>query len=251
LQLRRQLGNPREIVQSLNNLGTLLSETGKMDRAQQCYEECLSILQESGYRAGIANVLNNLGTLFAKQGQYERAQQYFEQSLQLRREIGDQYGVATSLNNLGAIARYLDDYETAQTYVEESLAIHVEIAHRPGSVYCLDNLGYITAARGNLTAAWRYFRMALEESLAVKAIILTLDALTGIAGLLAQSGDYAQAAQLLGLTLNHPVVQAETHTNAAPILETLRQALSPDRLAAEMEHGKSLDLQQVVTEVLR
>jgi tetratricopeptide (TPR) repeat protein len=250
LRLRRQSGHPREIAESLNDLGTLFSETAKMEQAQQCYEECLSVLQESGYRAGIANVLNNLGTLFAKQGQYEQAQQYFEQSLQLRREIGDQYGVATSLNNLGAIARYFGAYEEARRYVEESLALHTEIAHRPGSVFCLDNLGYITLAQEDFAAAWRYFRMALQEAMEVKAIILILDALTGIAGLLIQSGGYPRAAQLLGLALNHPAVQAETHTNAKPFLDALRQALNEEQLVAEMERGKSLDLQEVVTEIV-
>lgn len=247
LDIRRRLNHPREIAESLNNLGTVASELGQFEQARQCYQECLTLVQPSGNRPAIANILNNLGTLAGMQTRYPEAQQYFEQSLQIRQEMGDQYGIATSLNNLAAIARYLEDYETARRYAEESLALHIEIAHRPGSVFCLDNLGYITAAQGQWAASWRYFQRALQESLAIKAIVLALDALTGLTGLFVQAGDYTRAAHLLGLALNHPQVSSTTTHNAQAILAQLRQVWPEEKLQAEMAHGQTLDWQKEVS----
>lgn len=246
LDIRRRLNHPREIAESLNNLGTVASELGQFDRAKQCYQECLALVRPSGNRPAIANILNNLGSLAGMQTRYPEAQQYFEQSLQIRQEMGDQYGIATSLNNLAATARYLEDYETARRYAEESLALYIEIAHRPGSVFCLDNLGYITAAQGQWAAAWRYFQMALQESLAIKAIVLTLDALAGMSGLFVQAGDYSRAAHLLGLALSHPQVSSTTTHNAQAILAQLRQVWPEEKLQAEMAHGQTLDWQKEV-----
>lgn len=247
LAVRRRLNHPREIAESLNNLGTVASELGQYEPARQYYQECLALVRQSGYRPAMANILNNLGTLAGMQTRYHEAQQYFEQSLQIRQEMGDQYGIATSLNNLAATARYLADYETARRYAEESLALHIEIAHQPGSVFCLDNLGYITAAQGQWTTSWRYFQQALQESLALKAVALTLDALTGITGLLVQAGDYTRAAHLLGLALSHPHVSPTTTHNAEAILAQLRQVWSEEKLQVELAQGQSLDLQQEAT----
>ncbi len=77
-----------------------------------------------------------------------------------------------------------------------------------------------------------------------------LFALTGIARLQAKAGCYARAAELLGLALGHPALDAQNKQEAEPILSTLREALPSGELEAALERGKLLDLKVIVTETL-
>ncbi len=252
LALSRKVGDQGGIALSLNSLGGNARNRGEYESARRYYEESLSIYREIGDQKGIAGCLINLGACASGQENYGAARRYYEESLTIYREIGNQRGIAVALNNLADIWRKSDtpDLEAAQRHYDESLEIFRKIGARYGVAACLDNLGFVTAEQGKVDAAWRYFCDALVESRAIRFAPLTLDAVSGISGLLARVGQRERAAELLGLVLHHPATVEETKREIEPLLTGLRDTLSADELEEAVERGKSLDLDAVVSEIL-
>ena len=135
-------------------------------------------------------------------------------------------------------------------YIQEALAIQRELDLRFATANNLNNLGHVHAGLGEDDVAWEYLCEALPELLAIGAIVVVLEALVGVALLQAKAGRYVQAAELLGLVMNHPALDEETKQYADPVLATLREAFPADQLEAALERGKSLDLEAVVAEIL-
>ncbi|HEY1391144.1 MAG TPA: tetratricopeptide repeat protein [Ktedonobacterales bacterium] len=74
-----------------------------------------------------AITLNNLGSLAADLGRLDEARTYREQALAIQRDLGDRYSEGVTLGNLGALAQELGHDEQAQKYFEQALAIFSEI----------------------------------------------------------------------------------------------------------------------------
>ncbi|MFN2167012.1 MAG: hypothetical protein ACK2U9_12220, partial [Anaerolineae bacterium] len=140
--------------------------------------------------------------------------------------------------------------EKARQYYTESLSIGREIGHRQGATSTLSNLGHLHVLLGEHETAWGYLREALSESTAIGVTPLTLDALTGVALLRAETGQGDLAAELVGLIANHPAVEADSAQVAETILDGLRDALTTERLEAALERGKGMELDAVVAELL-
>ena len=92
-------------------------------------------------------------SLAAHQGDFELAQRLFEESLTMRQELGDKANIANLYNNLGIVARHRDDATTARGLYEDSLAIRQELGDRWGIGIALNNLGNLALVQGDLTEA--------------------------------------------------------------------------------------------------
>ena len=192
-------------------------------------------------------MLNVLGMAAGFTGDPERAEAYFAEALAIRREIGDRGGVARCLGNLGATARYKGRPQTAARYLEESLSIARELGLQ--ACYPLIYLAAIQASSGQAEGAWRTWREALGEAVAIGAAAPVPTALAIAAGWLAQAGLYERAAELVGVARDR-AVDIEPQIESEPALAILRQALSASELEAAMARGRALDLDAVVAELL-
>jgi tetratricopeptide (TPR) repeat protein len=154
-------------------------------------------------------------------------------------------------NNLGYINHHnLGNLEKAKQYYIESLSIGREIGHRQGATSTLSNLGHLHVVLGEHENAWEYLREALSESTAIGVTPLTLDALAGVALLRAETGQGDSAAELVGLIVNHPAVEADSVQVTETILDGLREALPTKQIEAAMERGKKMELDTAVAELL-
>jgi tetratricopeptide (TPR) repeat protein len=221
---------------------------GKPRAAERYAEESLAIYRELGDRQGASSVLNSvLGLAVAYTGDYERAKEYFRESLTIAREIGDRHGVAKGLSNLGYSARHQGKLQEAELYLEESLSLSREIGIQP--MNALFDLASIQASTGQPETAWRTWREALAEAVAVGFASVIPASLGMAAGWLAQAGRYERAAELVGLARDRSV-DVETQIESEPALAMLCQALSAEELKAAMARGRELDLDAVVAEML-
>jgi len=75
-------------------------------------------------------------------------------------------------------------------------------------------------------------------------------ALAGTATLLAAEGEKERALELLALVLHHPASWQWTKDRAAALVAELEAELSPDAVAAALEHGRTRDLAATVAELL-
>ena len=81
--------------------GVLAYRSGRFDAARDYYERALVAFRASGNRLEISNVLNNLGILLSESGRDpERAEALYRESLALRESLGDAAAVMASHRNL-------------------------------------------------------------------------------------------------------------------------------------------------------
>ncbi|WP_420629238.1 AfsR/SARP family transcriptional regulator [Candidatus Leptofilum sp.] len=274
--------NAKEIALCHSYLAIVLGFQGNYEQAIAAAEAALTLTREINYKPGLAFAHNLRGTLAHRQGEYEAAQAQYEASLSLRRELGDQYGTAVALNNLGNLANAQQDFTTARNYYEESQLRFKEINHQPGRAATLGNAGVVAMELGNLAesrqlheeslilkqalgnrrsiaislvnlgevtyllgdadASRRAFHEALRITQAIQAQPLALDALAGLAALLAADEQRPLAIRLLQLALHHPASTRETKEKAAQQLSKMDVAVEPLELPA---------LAEVIAEVLR
>lgn len=250
LAIRSRLNDRQGMAVSLNNLGLTARFQGDLDTARDQLTEAYTIHKEIGARYEMAAGLDNLGIISYSSGDLEATKRYFEESLAIRREIGSRAGIASAFNNLGMIAKVQEQYPEAHQYFEESIAIQREIGDRPGLTNTLINLGAVVAAQGDMEAADQYLREALVEARALRAVPYMLEILVGFADLQYQAGNSERAAEWLGLVSHHPARGADVENILEPLLETIREKVGEDKVAAGLARGQSLELEVIVDEIL-
>jgi class 3 adenylate cyclase/tetratricopeptide (TPR) repeat protein len=250
LSLARQAGDRRACALALRRLGSVTFFQADYATSLQCSEESLALYQEMGDREGCARSLINLGNATWPLGDYAAATKHYEGSLALFQEMGDREGLSSCLNNLGNLARVQGDDTAAIRYAEECLAICREIGSLSGVAIALDNLGCLHTDQGQRDLARRSFQEALQQAQASGAWWVALDVLVGLARLQVQAGDPVRAAELLGLTQNHPATSGETVTAGVAVLQQLQATLPADELEKALARGRALDLAAVVDELL-
>ncbi len=246
LRIAQEMGDTWRMAHSLNNLGMVSSILGQHEAARRFYGEGLSLFQRIGYRRGIANALNNLGVVAGTLYDYVEARRLYQESLAIFKEIGDLRGTAFALNNLGkTIADAQHEYAETEKLCQESLAVFRQIGDRWGIANALNNLGAAARALLQGPTAWQYFGEALQVAMELRAVPLALEALGGMAQLLADRGNTEQAAELAGLLLEHPASDKETQVKAANLLQALATRVDPAALAAARSRGAGGDLDEI------
>jgi DNA-binding SARP family transcriptional activator/predicted ATPase len=251
LTLARQRGDRTREASALAMLGNVVWRCGEIEQAGHFGQESLAIYKDLGDQRWITRLLNILGIVAIMQEDYTQAEAYWEEGLGMVQEMGDRQTTADLLTNLGYINHHnLGNLEKADRYYQESLSISREIGHRHGATSTLSNLGHLHALLGEHALAWQYLREALSESVAIGVPPMTLDALAGVAQLRAETGQRDSAAEVVGLIVNHPAVEADSAKVAEAVLAELREALPETQIEAALERGKGMELDAVVAKLL-
>jgi tetratricopeptide (TPR) repeat protein len=144
----RAVGDRRNEVRVLCNLGTAYAHLGQPQRAIEFYQQDLAIAREIGDRQGEGQTLNNLGLAYAALGQTQRAIESYQQGLAIARAVGDRRDAGQTLGNLGIAYNNLGQPQRAIKCYEERLAIARELGDRRGEGLTLSNLGVVYADLG-------------------------------------------------------------------------------------------------------
>jgi tetratricopeptide (TPR) repeat protein len=119
----REAGDERAITDTLNAIGTVLSDLGSAYREGGQYQQALIhhqrallVAQELGNRRSQASNLSNLGQTYYEMKQYQSAAGYFDQALPIWREVDDSKSQARTLSYLGDIYTRLKRYHQAIQY---------------------------------------------------------------------------------------------------------------------------------------
>ena len=195
------LNDPRGTENTLNALGIIYSELGKLDQALKYFlaryhlcegrndESEAEALQNLGYiydylgnsadalayhlkswkvctacgdRAVETELLNNIGYSYYRLGQYEDALNHYRKGLTLSKPDSNLY--ALILDNMALAFEKLGDLQNALTHQQESLTLREAQRDKRGVSYSLDSLGSIHKALGALDRA----QGCLEQSLVLK-----------------------------------------------------------------------------------
>ncbi len=251
-------GGPR--AQALSNAGSIAQSQGDLDGARELQERALTILREvdtEGGRRGTAHVLNRLGIIVYLQGDIERAVVLQEDALARFRALDDKGAIAMTLNNLGVDAEAQGDYARARVLYEEALVLQREASDTQSIALFLSNLGGIARLQGDIAAAAAYHHESLlvwrelQDRWNTVATLLEVGRLAAIREKHESAARMFAAGEALTEAVGAPLIAREeerlTHERD---VAAVRAALDASRLAAAWAAGRSLRLDEAITEAL-
>jgi eukaryotic-like serine/threonine-protein kinase len=166
LALRRQLGDERDIAESLSGLGALAYYRADYNAVEALNREALKLYSRTLGQDSVevAWALGDLSLALLEKGDFDSAERFAEQSLSIKRaRLGTRDAdVAQSLTNLGSILLRKKDLVRAEPLLREALAIGREVHSDFTVSAALGNLVALLRARGDYEHAIDVHREILE-----------------------------------------------------------------------------------------
>lgn len=132
------------------HLSILYKDKGEWNKAIECLDDSLMILEREGDEHGMITILNNQGFLYKDREELEKAKNVFQRGLEVSRKLGDECGMAASLKNLGLIHKDTGNWDGALEHFGSSLAILEMIKDEHGLARAYDDRGLLYKDRGLL-----------------------------------------------------------------------------------------------------
>jgi DNA-binding NtrC family response regulator/predicted ATPase len=124
---------PAERARALNGAGNLARDVGDYRSAATHHTEALELRRQIGDPRDIARSLNNLGVIAHDQARYAEAEVFFAEAIPAWRDARDDEGLALTLNNLGRTRRFQGDFERAVVLGQEALELFRALDHAWGT----------------------------------------------------------------------------------------------------------------------
>jgi CHAT domain-containing protein len=151
----------RDEVSELNSLGALYRQTGKTQKAQEYFDEAMSLARKTRNRGGEAMALDNIGRLDTDLGLEQKALDFLNQALPIWREVKSRRGEAYTLNNIGRAYTDLGQNQKALDFFNQALPIWREVSGRDGEASCLNYIGRAYSNMSRNTEALNFYNQAL------------------------------------------------------------------------------------------
>jgi tetratricopeptide (TPR) repeat protein len=256
LAISHELGNRSGVGQGVLNLGLLAWSQGDYEAAQVYIDEALAIFQAIHNKPGIGLSLLWRGKIMHAQGAYGKAQIHAEDSLLIAQDLGVQPRIAMAFDLLGLIAFDRGELDEAVARYTEAIASANEIDDHliRYEIYC--HAGFIIGADSTGDKAVGYLREALNFAYDNGTTVILLEALLGFAQVFLLEGKHERSAQLLGLITQQVATAAITGSSLSQhrlvvLHNQLSALLSANDLETKLRQGASMELDAVVSELLR
>ncbi|RKT52235.1 AfsR/SARP family transcriptional regulator [Saccharothrix australiensis] len=120
------------------------------------------IAEELGEPRYLVMTLDQLATTLSAEGHYEEALGYYREAVEMARRDGDPHGEATVLNNIAQVEQRLGQLETAVQHQFQAMKIHHDNGHERAYVVAMGNLAELYAELGLLAEAEENARQGVE-----------------------------------------------------------------------------------------
>lgn len=245
LAIAQELNDIDVIAYTLAHLGYINHYQGRYADAQNYGQESYEFAKKTGDAIAQAFSLNMLAMISVNNHQFEQAHDYHLRAIEICKNAGDRYGLARAYNNLSELIRIQRRYAEAKPYTVEGIQLTRELGNRYALPIMLINLVYSQVGLGEIRDAYVSLRSALQLNIENDSISWILFSLVGYANILAAEGNRESALEILGLCINHPETNSDTHRDIQLVLEDLKKVRSDD-IGDGLERGKSLDLNKTV-----
>ena len=288
LALAQNLEDPSFLAQSLNRIANWNLNRGRVDAALPAHLEALDLFRKSDNRRGTAQTLELLGIVSYQLGKVGQGTTYLEDAVPILREVDDRQGLVNTMINLIFRARLETevlgdtDYRQLVELGEEALQIARASNWRQGELRALISLAGVLGQVGDYsraleslswaeslaeesrgresfirlhltygsvfldllawTQARQHFETALAAAQELGSGILTLAATTWLASALVAQNDLTRAKGLLDPSL-------PTEYPEGQVLAPLRRLWSL-RAESELEQGNSLRALEIIDRLL-
>jgi CHAT domain-containing protein/Tfp pilus assembly protein PilF len=164
LEIKRKLGDRREVADTLNVLGLLEWDSANYQQAKSNFKQVGVIARELSDIKLEGMALNNLSLVYDELGDYQTSLKQYQQVLELYREIDFPRGTGDTLGNIGGVHLLLGHYREALEYYLKALTISEQLNSAVGMSQDHGNIALSYLGLGELESAIRHFDRAIEIS---------------------------------------------------------------------------------------
>ena len=256
LTLWREIGDTREIIQTLNGLGNTAICREDYPSVHAYWQESLDLSRRIQDAQAISNGLASLGYVAFCQNDSAAARALCEESLEVARRSGDRQTIVARLWNLGNLARAQGEYARARWLLEESRDLAVSIGDRQIWASILYSLAIVACEQEDYASA----RTLLEERLRLfREMGVQWDigqAVEVYARLALAARKPERAARLFGATeawqqiMDTGIWWPENRALHERTVAAVRAAMPKEAFSAAWQEGRSLSLEQAISEAL-
>lgn len=247
LALALEIGDRFGEVEAWDNLATLALQKGDFLTAEDSLQAMLIFYRQIGDRTQEARVLLRAGHTNLLRGELQAARQHLHNSIETSQAVGDDQTLGTARVMLGLLASMQGQYAEAEQLGVASLKETPE--HEPTALFAHLGVGHTLCALGRYTEAPRHLTAALRltQSSAYQLLVLI-----DYAWIYSHNSEVERAAELLGLSLHHPgrLKWIGQDPSIKRLREQLADELNDDVYDRATKRGQSLDLNQVVSDIL-
>jgi predicted ATPase/class 3 adenylate cyclase len=251
VDVARSVGDRLIVAGSLSWLGFVRLLVDDLTGAREAFEDCREVSAELGGPLMLGFAISKLGLLADAEGDYAKAIRLHLEARELFAKAGDDAGAGYTRSRASMSAYCLGDFEQALEHARAGYDGFEHANHRWGMAAALCRLGFAAAALGHFDEAREHSRRALELAQEMQATSLLLHALSGIGVLLCREGADRRGAAMLMFCLEHEAMPATYRLVAQPTLDELRERLDSEELAAARQAAAGLDLDELVSDMLR
>ena len=239
----RARGDDDGRMRSLNLLGVIRFERGRLADAQAVLAEALDLATRLGDSLTAARACNNLASALHLRGRPDEAVGLYRGAMLAYQRLGDRRGTAEAYHNLGLIYRQLGEWRNAEDATDEALRHATVVGERgllalatTGRAELMAERSDLPRARQELERAGRWASEAGDE--VGGAEVERVRALVAY-----KEGDFAaaltaaEAARATALSFDSAVLAAECSALLALTLKRLGRAAEARARRAEAETG--------------
>lgn len=226
LELFRALSDWRGISLALTGLGQTWTALGDYAVAREMYQQSFSYGQQLGDGFTEANALLGLGTVAGIEFKNQECLERLQASLEAAYLTGDQTTIGRALVGLGRLAMREGEYQRAMKLQRQALERFQKSNYRWGAALAFSHLGRSYSRLGEAQEGRAFYRLSLQEALALKSAPLAVRALCGMAPEL----DKNLAQQIYRLAMHHPSADYWVREEAKRLAG---KELSPGKLTLE------------------
>ena len=199
LELAKEIGDTLEVVQALNNIGTVYRRMGLLDEAASWHYQALTWCEEWSDQTSDTALknrvmsLNGIGNVHLSMGNNDIAMQAFREALKGETRLGSATGMAINYANIGALIEEKGDIDSARWYYSRSLKYNTESGNTLGIALCNNHFGRLSEMQGDLESASKEYGKAYDILLGGTDKWHWLQSCTALARISMQQGRQAQA----------------------------------------------------------
>lgn len=221
LKQAETLGDTLEIVQALNNIGTVYRRMGLLDMAQDYHYRAFAICKESADTSFTAKKnrvvsLNGLGNIYLTLGNYARADSALRLALAGERELNSALGQAINYANIGSIFSHREQLDSAWRYYRQSMGLNLQAGNTLGVALCHIYFGELHEKEHDYEKAISEYDKAYQQLQSSQDEWHAMNPLIALAGIYTQMGNDTKAQEYLDKAL-HAARAINSHEHLAEV----------------------------------
>lgn len=166
LELAEEIRDTIEVIQALNNIGTVYRRMGLLDEAASWHYRALTWCEEWSDSTSAVSLknrvvsLNGIGNVHLSMGNSDIAMSSFREALKGESRLGSATGQAINHANIGALFEEKGQIDSARHHYTMSLKFNEESGNILGMGLCANHFGRLAENEGDNAGAFREYEKA-------------------------------------------------------------------------------------------